>query len=129
MPVVPKLVAALTAVLVLLLAACSPATATDGAGPSDEATATTDGDSDARAARVAEVGALLPDEAPDKVVVMSVALAEILDALGVVPAAVPSSQTPLPDSLADVPRVGSVIAPDIEQITALQPDLILGPAS
>src|SRR5699024_7136686 len=68
-------------------------------------------------------------ESPESVVVMSVALTEILNGLGVVPDGVPTSESPLPASLDDVPRMGSVISPDIERITQAQPDLILGPDS
>lgn len=99
---------------------------TEDAAAEDGAGAEADGD---RAAAVAEIRAELPEESPETVVVMSVALAEIIDSLGVVPDGVPTSESPLPASLDDVPRMGSVISPDIERITELQPDLILGPAS
>lgn len=100
----------------------------------DEATETTAEDTAAedagdRGAAVAEIRGTLPDESPDTLVVMSVALTEIVDSLGVVPDGVPTSESPLPASLDDVPRMGSVISPDIERITQLQPDLILGPSS
>lgn len=127
--VVPKPLIAVLGLLLLALTACGPAAATNPTDPAgDQSASAGDGD-EARTTAVADVRAGLPDEAPEKVVVMSVALTEILDAIGVVPAGVPSSQTPLPKSVADVPRVGSVIAPDIEKVTGMQPDLILGPSS
>lgn len=117
--------AVVSGLLLLVLTACAPTTTSTSAA---EPSAGPDGD-EARTAAVAAVREQLPAEPPDAVVVMSVALTEILDGLGVVPAGVPSSQTPLPESLADVPRVGSVISPDVEKITGIQPDLILGPSS
>lgn len=83
----------------------------------------------AREAAIAEVAEVLPEQAPEQMIVMSVALAEILDGLGIVPAGVVSSQSPLPESMAQVEQVGSVIAPDVEKIISLQPDLVLGPVS
>lgn len=115
-----------------MLTACSnadPAPEPTPTAPASEASESAGVDTAAREAAVAELRSTLPDEAPEKVVVMSVPLAEIIDSLGVVPAGVPTSESPLPASLDDVPRMGTVIAPDVEKIAELEPDLILGPAS
>ena len=115
--------------LLLALTACSPGTdASPQSTPTPSAGAAST-DTSARELAVAEIRDTLPAQQPEKTVVMSVALAEIIDSLGVVPDGVPTSQSPLPASLDQVPRVGSVIAPDVEMITGMQPDLILGPTS
>lgn len=115
--------------LLLVLSACSNTTPTTQTSPSAEASEPTGVDTAERAAAVTDVRSTLPAVAPERVVVMSVALAEILDSLGIQPAGVPTSQNPLPASLDEVPRVGTVIAPDVEKIAELEPDLVLGPAS
>lgn len=105
---------------------------TDSADGAADTAASENADEESDAARdaaVAEIRGTLPDESPETLVLMSVALTEIVDSLGMVPDGVPTSESPLPASLDDVPRMGSVISPDIERITQLQPDLILGPSS
>lgn len=66
---------------------------------------------------------------PSKVVVASVAIAEILDVLDVTPVGVPTSTVALPDKFKDIRRIGSALKPDVEQVAKLQPDVVLGPES
>ena len=66
---------------------------------------------------------------PSKVVVASVAIAEILNVLDVTPVGVPTSTVALPDKFKDIQPIGSALKPDVEQVTKLQPDVVLGPAS
>ncbi|GAB6992247.1 ABC transporter substrate-binding protein [Paenibacillus pini] len=68
-------------------------------------------------------------ETPAKVAVASVAIAEILDVLDVKPVGVPTSTVALPESFKDIPKIGSALKPDIEQVTKLQPDVVIGPES
>ncbi|WP_152393547.1 helical backbone metal receptor [Paenibacillus guangzhouensis] len=80
-------------------------------------------------AKAAELQAQFGDAAPSKVVVASVAISEILNELGVMPVGVPTSTLELPASFKDLPRIGSALKPDVEQVTKLQPDVIIGPES
>ncbi|MBP2002271.1 iron complex transport system substrate-binding protein [Paenibacillus shirakamiensis] len=76
-----------------------------------------------------ELQAKFGDKKPEKVVVTSVAIAEMLDALGVVPVGVPTSKTALPAAFDSVTKIGSALKPDAEVISSLQPDVVLGPES
>lgn len=79
--------------------------------------------------KASELQAQFGSEMPVKVVSASVAMAEILDAIGVLPVGVPTSTIALPENLKNVQKIGSALKPDVEQITKLQPDVILGPVS
>lgn len=74
----------------------------------------------------AELQAQFGTEMPAKVVTTSVAIAEILHELGVKPVGVPTSTLELPEEFKDIQRIGSALKPDVEQITKLQPDIVLG---
>ena len=65
---------------------------------------------------VAEVG---------NVVASSVAIVEILDALGVPMVGVPTSSYELPASVANATRIGNPMSPDIEVIASLEPDVVV----
>jgi iron complex transport system substrate-binding protein len=74
----------------------------------------------------AELQAQFGSDMPAKVVTTSVAFTEILHVLGVKPTGVPTSTLELPEDFKDVQRIGSALKPDVEQITKLQPDVVLG---
>lgn len=76
-----------------------------------------------------ELSASFGDQTPSKAVIASVSLSEIMNIIGVLPVGVPTSTIELPETFKDVKRIGSALKPDIEQITSLQPDIIIGPAS
>ncbi|MVP00692.1 ABC transporter substrate-binding protein [Paenibacillus lutrae] len=76
-----------------------------------------------------ELQAKFGDKKPEKVVVTSVALAEMLDVLGVMPAGIPTSKTALPAAFEGVTPIGSALKPDAEIIASLKPDVVLGPKS
>lgn len=61
----------------------------------------------------------------DKVVASSVAVVEILDALGVPMVGVPTSTYDLPESVADATRIGNPMSPDIEVIASLEPSVVV----
>ncbi len=61
----------------------------------------------------------------DRVVASSVAVVEILDALGVPMVGVPTSSYDLPESVADATRIGNPMSPDIEVIASLEPTVIV----
>lgn len=61
----------------------------------------------------------------DKVVASSVAVVEILDALGVPMIGVPTSVYDLPESVAEVTRIGNPMSPDIEVIASLEPTVVV----
>lgn len=91
-----------------------------------------EGGSEQSASEGAEMAELLKqfgEQAPARIVTLSVSITEILHELGIEPVGVPTTNSKLPESLADVPRIGSSHQPDLEQIAKLQPDVVLGPAS
>lgn len=65
------------------------------------------------------------DEAEERVIASSVAVVEILDALGVSMVGVPTSSYDLPVSAADAERIGNPMSPDMEIIASLEPDVIV----
>lgn len=60
-----------------------------------------------------------------RVVASSVAVVEILDALGVPMVGVPTSSYDLPESVAAAERIGNPMAPDLEVISSLEPTVII----
>ena len=61
----------------------------------------------------------------ERVVASSVAVVQILDALGIPMTGVPTSSYGLPESVADAARIGNPMSPDMEVITSLEPDVIV----
>lgn len=59
------------------------------------------------------------------VIASSVSVVQILDALGVPMAGVPTSSYELPESVADAARIGNPMSPDMEVITSLEPDVVV----
>lgn len=64
-------------------------------------------------------------EQMDTVVASSVAVVQILDALGVEMAGVPTSSYELPESVKDATRIGNPMEPDMEVIASLEPTVIV----
>ncbi|MGF7145228.1 iron complex transport system substrate-binding protein [Anaerotaenia torta] len=60
-----------------------------------------------------------------RVVASSVAVVEILDALGVPMVGVPTSSYELPESVADAERIGNPMSPDMEVIASLEPTVVI----
>lgn len=90
------------------------------------ASETTTTSSAASAAAVDALVAQFPATPPKTVVAASVPLAEVLTLLEIPVAGVPSTTTQqLPAALNDVPRIGSTMAPDVEKIIKLSPDLVI----
>ncbi len=65
---------------------------------------------------------------PQRVVVLSIATAEILLRLGVRPVGVTTGLEPLPPEFRGVATVGMGMRPDLEKIRALRPDLVIAGA-
>lgn len=65
------------------------------------------------------------DTVPERIIVISVATAKIMDSLGIEMAGITRTMRPLPDKLAALPTVGFPMEPDLEAITALNPDLVI----
>ncbi len=61
----------------------------------------------------------------ERVVASSVAVVQILDALGIPMVGVPTSSYELPESVADATRIGSAMSPDLEVIASLEPNVIV----
>ncbi|WP_313893582.1 ABC transporter substrate-binding protein [Psychrobacillus sp.] len=76
-----------------------------------------------------EALAQFPTDVPERVITTSVPLTEMLHVLGVTPVGVPTSTNPIPADFDSIDRIGSPMAPDLEVVTNLKPDLILGAES
>ncbi|WP_186672423.1 ABC transporter substrate-binding protein [Sporosarcina sp. BP05] len=70
-----------------------------------------------------------PTEVPERVITTSVPLTEMLHLLDVTPVGVPTSTNPIPADFDTIQRIGSPMQPDLEVVTNLEPDLILGAES
>ncbi|QUG42921.1 ABC transporter substrate-binding protein [Psychrobacillus sp. INOP01] len=77
-------------------------------------------------AKFEEALSQFPSEVPERVITTSVPLTEMLHLLGVTPVGVPTSTNPIPTAFDAIERIGSPMAPDLEVVTNLKPDLILG---
>ena len=64
-------------------------------------------------------------EQEDRVVASSVAVVQILDALGVEMVGVPTSSYDLPESVEDATRIGNPMSPDIEVVASLEPTVVV----
>ncbi|GKV65975.1 MULTISPECIES: ABC transporter substrate-binding protein [unclassified Sporosarcina] len=76
-----------------------------------------------------ELIAQFPETVPERLITTSVPLAEMLQLLDVTPVGVPTSTNPLPAEFDSVERIGSPMQPDLEVVTNLRPDVILGAES
>lgn len=79
--------------------------------------------------RFAEAISQFPAEIPERIVTTSVPLAEMLHLLGITPVGVPTSTNPLPADFESIQRIGSPMQPDLEVVTNLEPELLLGAES
>ncbi|KAA1190907.1 ABC transporter substrate-binding protein [Paenibacillus sp. B2(2019)] len=70
-----------------------------------------------------------PATVPQRVVTTSVPLTEMLYLLGITPVGVPTSTNPIPADFESIDKIGSPMAPDLEVVTKLEPDLLLGAES
>lgn len=105
----------LSALLVLALTACSsPAPAETGGAAA----------SPASAPAISETAEASPQAEEQRVVALSVAIVEILDALDVPMVGVPTSSYALPDSVKDATAVGNPMSPDLEVIKSLDPTMV-----
>ncbi|MFJ7980269.1 ABC transporter substrate-binding protein [Lysinibacillus xylanilyticus] len=73
--------------------------------------------------------ASFPATVPEKIVTTSVPLTEMLHLLDITPVGVPTSTNPIPADFDAITRVGSPMAPDLEIISSLQTDLVIGASS
>lgn len=65
------------------------------------------------------------EQEADTIVASSVAVVQILDALGVQMAGVPTSSYELPESVAEAVRIGNPMEPDLEVIASLEPTIVV----
>lgn len=73
--------------------------------------------------------ASFPTTVPENIVTTSVPLTEMLHLLGITPVGVPTSTNPIPTEFDSITKIGSPMSPDLEVISSLQSDLILGASS
>jgi iron complex transport system substrate-binding protein len=110
-------------------------TATDAESSATKGAETKDAESGATAkgetAEEADNGEEVSDIAlsDQRVVASSVAVVEILDALGVPMVGVPTSTYELPASVADAKQIGNPMEPDMEIIASLNPTVIISVSS
>lgn len=69
------------------------------------------------------------EEVPERVITTSVPITEMLHLLDITPVGVPTSTNPLPEDFDSIDQIGSPMSPDLELVTDLTPDLILGAES
>lgn len=79
--------------------------------------------------RFEEVLATFPETVPTKFVTTSVPVTEMMQLLGLEPVGVPTSTNPIPAEFDSITRIGSPMAPDLEVISNVQTELIIGAAS
>jgi len=70
-----------------------------------------------------------PGQPVEKIATTSVPLTEMLYLLGITPVGVPTSTNPIPAAFDSVTRIGSPMAPDLEVVTDIEPELLLGAES
>ncbi|WP_042352912.1 ABC transporter substrate-binding protein [Bacillus massiliigorillae] len=90
----------------------------------DESKSTSEND-----AKVKELLKQFPSEQPKSIVTTSVSIVEMLNVLDVKPVGIPTSTHKLPEGFDTITQIGSTIAPDVEKIASLNPDIIIGPES
>lgn len=99
---------------------------TDVKDTTQEAADITDGVDEAE---LAEALAQFPETVPERLITTSVPLTEMLQLLDITPVGVPTSTNPLPEEFKAIEQIGSPMAPDLEVVTTLESDLILGAES
>ncbi|WP_062107988.1 ABC transporter substrate-binding protein [Bacillus niameyensis] len=70
-----------------------------------------------------------PTEIPERIITTSVPITEMLYLLDITPVGVPTSTNPIPSEFDEIDRIGSPMQPDLEVVTSLQPDLLIGAKS
>lgn len=73
-----------------------------------------------------ETLATFPKTVPANIITTSVPITEMLHLLDIAPVGVPTSTNPIPADYDSIARIGSPMAPDLEVISSLQTDLIIG---
>ena len=73
--------------------------------------------------------ASFPTTIPENIVTTSVPLTEMLHLLGITPVGVPTSTNPIPTDFDSITKIGSPMSPDLEVISSLQSDIIIGASS
>ncbi|WP_239615318.1 ABC transporter substrate-binding protein [Cohnella mopanensis] len=146
-----KLLSLLLIAMIAVLTACSSNTANNGSNEAASPTASSNSASNEAATETnnAEEASVeyslendgidetafkdalsqLPAEVPERVVTTSVPLTEMLHLLGITPVGVPTSTNPIPADFDSIQRIGSPMQPDLEVVTKLKPDLLLGAES
>lgn len=69
------------------------------------------------------------EDVPDRIITTSVPITEMLYLLNIIPVGVPTSTNPIPDEFGDIDQIGSPMQPDLEVVTNLEPDIIIGAKS
>lgn len=70
-----------------------------------------------------------PTNVPERIITTSVPITEMLYLLDITPVGVPTSTNPIPDEFDSIDQIGSPMQPDLEVVTNLESDLIIGAKS
>lgn len=70
-----------------------------------------------------------PELEAERVITTSVPITEMLYLLGVTPVGVPTSNNPIPEAFQSIDQIGSPMQPDLEVVTNLESDLLIGAKS
>lgn len=70
-----------------------------------------------------------PEQVPERIITTSVPITEMLHLLDITPVGVPTSTNPIPADFDAIDQIGSPMEPDLEVVTNLEPDLIIGAKS
>jgi len=70
-----------------------------------------------------------PENIPERVITTSVPITEMLQLLDITPVGVPTSTNPIPEEFSEIDQIGSPMESDLEVVTHLEPDLIIGATS
>ena len=119
-----KLLAIMAAIsmMAMSLAGCGEA---DEKAETQNTTGNTEAGGEQGTAGGTEQDTVATPEQKDSVVASSVAVVQILDALGVEMVGVPTSSYELPESVKDATRIGNPMAPDMEVIASLEPTVVV----
>ncbi|WP_026478642.1 ABC transporter substrate-binding protein [Alkaliphilus transvaalensis] len=116
-----KLVSLSLLLVLILLAGCQGSTVTPTTSNEDSAPI------EGQQFRLVESDGteLILDDIPERIVVLSVATAEIMHSLGIPLVGITTTSRELSEELKKLPDVGIPMTPDMERIAALNPDLVI----
>lgn len=131
-----KVIVFTSLIVLFLLASCSPQSSeeegasnkTDKQGGNTEEIYSLDNDGIDEGA-FQEALDQFPEKIPERIITTSVPVTEMLHLLDITPVGVPTSTNPIPKDFNEIEQIGSPMQPDLEVVTNLASDLIIGAKS